>query len=703
MKEKMEKEQLIVINQVSDIEALGEYLADKDFVAYDSETTGLHKEAEIIGVSLCAEETKAYYIVLAFWDSSTNQLKYLTDNYEATKKILSQLKAKSLIMHNGVFDCQMAENYFKISLIESLHTDTMILAHLLDENRRVGLKELAKEYFGSDSIEEAALLKESVVKNGGSVTKADYQMYKADPLLMGKYGAKDALLTYKLFFALVPELYEQKLDKFFYEDESMPLLKGPTYQLNTTGIRVDVQGMASLKKQLEAECLEAEAFIKKEIASHIQERYPGTSVKTTFNINSSQHKAWLCFGKLGLEFGVLTKEGKTVCKALGLKLPYFFSAKKQFIEECLLRVGQVYQPEAIVNGTKTRGKKIKEPWCYITTDKKTLSKYAEDYKWIGRLLEYQRKMKIIGTYITGIEERIEYGVIYPSFLQHGTTSGRFSSRNPNLQNLPRDDQRVKECFISRPGKVFVSADYSQLEPRVFSYVSKDVNLMAAFKSKEDFYSVIGIRVYGKHDATPYKDGSHDAFGVKYKKLRDLAKVIALATVYGATPHQLAPTTGKSIEDTAEDISEYLEQFPGVAKMMTDSHELAKSKGIVWNEFGRPRRILEAKRIKKLYGNASHAELPYEARKLLNLACNHRIQSTAASIVNRAAIRFYNDCKDLSINCRIVSQIHDELVIECDEQDATDCSILLQNAMENTTILEGVDLEAIPRITKNLAK
>ena len=118
----------------------------------------------------------------------------------------------------------MVEAYFKIRLIESLHTDTMILAHLLNENRRVGLKELAASMYGEDSTLEAKDMKESVAKNGGLLTKANYEMYKADSQLMGKYGAKDAWITYKLFLDLVPELYKQKLDKFFYEEESMPLL-----------------------------------------------------------------------------------------------------------------------------------------------------------------------------------------------------------------------------------------------------------------------------------------------------------------------------------------------------------------------------------------------------------------------------------------------------------------------------------------------
>jgi DNA polymerase I-like protein with 3'-5' exonuclease and polymerase domains len=692
------------VDTPEDIEAIREYIKDFDYVAYDCETTGIHSRAQVIGISICAEEDKAVYIITYKWDPAANSLKESFPGVdEAVKKLLEDLKEKSLLMHNGVFDCAVAERYFKVSLINSLHTDTMILAHLLNENRRVGLKELASELFGEDATAEQFEMKQSVLANGGKLTKAEYEMYKADPYLMGKYAAKDAWLTYKLFYALVPDLVEQGLDKFFYEDESMPLLRGPTYQLNTIGLKVDQGSIFKLKKQLEAECMEARAFIYKEIDARIKAKYPGTKKTNTFNIGSSSQLSWLLFGEYGLEFGTLTKEGKNICKALGLRLPYTPAAKRDFIHTCTASAGQIYKPGLTVNGKVKGAKKYAEPWKYIACDKKTLTKLAPKYKWIERLLEYQRKTKILTTYVEGIEERIEYGIIHPSFLQHGTTSGRYSSRNPNFQNLPRDDKRVKSCIVARPGKVFVGADYSQLEPRVFAYTSGDKTLLSVFAGTEDFYSRIGMEVYEKFDCTPQKDGSDEAFGIKYKRLRDLSKVIALASTYGATAHQLAPTTSKSIDDTQQDIDSYFEKFPDVKKMMLDSHQLAKTLGEVTNIFGRPRRIPDAKKITKLYGNKEHAELPYEARKLLNLAVNHRIQSTGASIVNRSAIAFHNNTLLAGIECKLVVQVHDSLVVECNEADAEDVALILQDAMENTVELKGIKLEAIPKIGKNLSE
>ena len=694
---------LVTLRTPDDISQIYKYLDDFEIIAYDCETTGLNRDSEVIGLSFCAEEDLAYYMILASWDVTNSELVYAPGMRDAARLFVEYLSKKKLVMHNAVFDCQMAENYFKVPLIRAVHTDTMILAHLLNENRRVGLKDLAVSMFGQAADFEAREVKASVQKNGGSTSKVNYEMYKADPEIMAKYGAQDAALTYKVFIYLVPELYEQGLAEFFYRDESMPLLRGPTYEMNTTGLAVDTTALTQLKKTLQAECQELKSFIYNEIDSHTKLKYPGTNKKNMFNISASQQLSWLLFGELQLEFQTLTKAGKQACKDLGLKLPYSPGAKKQFISACIAAKGTIQIPECKTISKTIRAKKFKDPWAYIACDKATLKTLSSRHKWIAKLLEYNKKMKILSTYIEGIEERIQYGIIRPSFLQHGTTSGRYACRNPNFQNLPRDDKRIKSCIVARRGKTFIGADYSQLEPRVFAYFSNDTRLLEAFRGEDDFYSVIGMEVYGKTDCTPRKEGSEDAFGVKYKKLRDLSKVIALASTYGATAHQLAPTTGKSIQDTQKDIESYFEQFPDVKKFMLDSHNLAKTQGFVENLFGRKRGIPEAKKINMLYGNTEHADLPYEARKLLNLSTNHRIQSTGASIVNRSAIAFYAAKTELALDCKIVSQVHDSLIVECNTQDIEIVKLLLQNSMESTIDLKVITLEAEPKVGDSLAE
>lgn len=691
-----------IIQDVIGVNMLRKYLVDKDYVAYDCETTGLTKRHEVIGYSVCADEDESFYVILAKWNRETQALDYLRDNVPASKELLNDLTTKSLIMHNAVYDCMMAEAYFGVRLIDALHTDTMVLAHLLDENRRIGLKPLTSMLFGEHSTDEEKEMKTSIVTNGGQVTKDVYELYKGDAELIAKYGAKDALLTFKLFQTLVPQLFEQGLDKFFYEDECMPLLKGPTYELNTTGLQVDNQALITTKKTLEAECAAAKAFIYSEITPHIKDKYPGTKKTNTFNIGASQQLSWLIFGKLGLEFGTLTKGGKEACKALGMKVPYTYAAKKSFIATVEGQLGMTLAPEGLVNGKKVRAKKVKAPWAYIACDKKTLAKLSSKQEWIKRLLEYQAKNKLLNTYVDGIASRINYGVIQPGFAQTGTKTGRYSSSNPNFQNLPRGDKRIKAFIVARPGKVFVGADYSQLEPRVFAYYSKDERLAKAFNTSDDFYSTIGIDVYDKHECSATKEGP-TAFAVMYPKLRDETKVIALSSVYGTTAFKLASALNKSVDDTQEIITNYFEKFPSLKDMIENAHKTVKKQGFVTNIFGRPRRIPEAKTLDKIYGTRDPDELPYEARKLLNMAVNAPIQGTAGSIVNRASIRMHQLKTEHCPSARLVLQVHDSLVYEVDAQEAETTSLLLQESMENTVTLEGIPLQAIPKIAPNLAE
>lgn len=696
---------LIVIKTNKQLLELANYLKDKEYVSFDTETTGLSKDAEIIGYSLCAEADVGYYVIIASWNVETKCLNYL-ETKDTTPTLLSSLLDKKLIMHNGLFDCGMVERQFKIDLKPAFFADTMIMAHLIDENRKVGLKELGSKFYGSSAIKEKEEMKASITKNGGEDTKTNYELYKADADLIAKYGAKDAILTFNLFYEFIPQLFEEKMEKFYFDDESMPLLKGPTYQLNETGLRIDVEKLAALKKSLEVEILELEGFIYEEIQEFIKDKYDGKTKKTVFNMNSGAQIAWLLFDRLDNTFVKLSDAGKELCLSIGMKTPYNVSAKRAYIDWLKNIKGTVWREKGAVFDKKTKKVKgegkVKDYWHYLSTDKVVLKTFAKKYKWVDALIKHNKLKKLLNTYVGGIQERMRYGIINPSFMQHGTTSGRYACRNPNFQNLPRDDKRIKECIIARPGCVFVGADYSQLEPRVFAYYSQDKRLMECFKSGQDFYSVIGTELFNRKNCSLYKKDKN-FFGKLHEDLRNKTKVVALSATYGTTAHNMAPALDSTIEYAQQVIEGYFQKFPQVENMMTEAHELVKKQGYVENLFGRKRRIPEAKKIEKLYGNSFHNVLPYEARNLLNLAVNHRIQSTGASIVNRAAIMFYNECKKANIDAKLVLQVHDSLIVECSRELSTMVAKLLQHCMEKAVELPGVDLVAEPKIGNNLAE
>lgn len=688
-----------------ELEALKEYIKDKTFVSYDTETNGVEKESHIIGLSICAEMGVAYYVILSYWDTAQSKLVDL-ETRSGIKDFIQLLVGKKLIMHNAVFDVWMTDNNFQINLMGSLDTDTMVLAHLLDENRPVGLKDLGVGIYGNDAKAEQAAMQASVTRNGGKLTKEHYELYKADADLLAYYGAKDALLTFKLFYHFIPQLYEQGLEEFFYDQECMPLLKGPTYELNTTGLRVDPHALQSLKTTLEAECLEAKAFIYQEITPLVAPEYTNTNKKNTFNIGSNQQLAWLLHFKLDNDFDLLTDGGKELCHEIGMKVPYTRQARRAFVSYVEANYGRVYK-EACWDPKKKRmtaPKKIKRPWAYIQVGVKSIPPILiKRYKWVEKYYELAKAEKLLSTYVEGIQSKMKYNVIRPSFLQCGTTSGRYSSREPNFQNLPRKEKRIKGCIIARPGKTFVGADYSQLEPRVFASLSGDPALQDCFRSGDDFYSTVGAPVFNRHDCTLVKDDKDpNCFAVKYPSDRDNAKVLALAAPYGTTAPKMAAQLGRSMNEAQEIIDTYFEKFPAVHNWMLETHKEVKANGYVKNLYGRPRRMPAAKDIQKIYGNTKHASLPYEARKLLNLGVNHKCQSTGASIINRSAIRFLELVKEAALqDCHLVLNVHDELVVECRVEDAPRVAELLKYALEQTCVLKGVALEAKPVIASNL--
>lgn len=682
-------QQLNIIKTKEEVDELIKYLSAFDYIAYDTETTGVNTDATIVGMSFCAEENIGYYVILQAWDKEKQQL-IETDAKDSVVKLLKSLRLKSFIMHNAVFDCRVTKANFGIELIDSVHTDTMELAHLLDENRRVGLKELAATELGSSAKQEQEEMKASVIANGGKLTRDCYELYKADSELLGKYGAKDTVLTYFLFLKFVPELFEQNLNKFFYEEESMPLLRGPTYSMNTEGLRVDVKKLDELESTLKYECLRLKEEVSTEIAPYIKIKYPATTLKNTFNIDSPSQLSWLLFIELGFEFKKLTDVGKELAKKHGDgKVPYHAAAKQRFIKT--LQDAQL------------------KPEKYIKTDKNVLLGLSIKHKWIGKLLEYKKLNKMLNTYVEGIKERLRYGVIHPSFLQHGTTSGRYSSREPNFQNLPRDDKRIKSCIVAREGKVFVGADYSQLEPRIFASFAKDAMLLLGFEKGEDFYSVIGIPVFNKFECSANKK-SDNWFGKVYENLRNTSKKIALSVTYGTTAYKLAEDpelrdeegNNFDVASCQKIINDYLEAYPGVHKFMLDSHKEVMDNGYVVNLFGRPRRIPETKVIKKFYANVKHADLPYQYRSSLNLGVNHKIQSSGASIVNRSMCALDKAIKEANIKAKFVMQIHDEIIIECNKEDSARVAEMMKYHMENTVELPGVKLVADPKIGKTLA-
>lgn len=695
------QEKLEIITTTDELNDLIKEVEKAKYVAYDIETTSVHRDAHIIGLSVCISKNKAYYIVTAKYNVTKRDDNGIgvegtleqTELFNKVQDFVIKLKEKKLLMHNAVFDCRVTNDTYDVELMPSVHTDTMVLTHLLDENSPKGLKDLGVKLFGENADVEQKEMLESARKNGGKFNKSKkiYEMYKADWKLIAKYGAKDALLTYKLFLKLVPQLKEENLVDYFYQ-ESMPLLRGPTYEMNTKGLQLDMEELDQLNQSLTKECAQLEAEILEEIHPYVKDKYPGTSDKNTFNIGSPQQKAWLLFIRLGNTFKTLTDKGRDIAHSLMGEVPYgnAISKKKRLIQ-LMIEAGE-------------------KPERYIQCNDSIMQDFAGKYNWVSKLLEFQKKKKMLNTYAESFKKNSRYGIIYPSFNQCGTTSGRYSSSNPNFQNIPRRDRelaaRIRKVIVPRDNCVFVGADYSQVEPRILASFSQDKALMECFEKNQDFYAVVGVPVY-KVEASLYK-GVEDSFEKLFPIFRDNTKTLVLANNYGQTINKLSKALTNengehyTLEEAQVLIDNYFEAYPGVEKFILETHEEVKNNGVVYNMYGRPRRIPDAKII-KFFGNKKHGELAYKYRTLLNLAVNFKIQGTAASIMNRAAIKFYNTVREKNIDATIVMQVHDELIVEVKENQAKECAKILQESMESAAELPGVPLKAEPSIGKNLAE
>ena len=229
------------VDSVETVNLLIEHINQSEVIAYDTETNSLNpRKGQIVGWSISGEEGIGFYLPTQKWNAQTEQLEECTIGgkgaHAITKKILPMLKGKKLVMHNASFDTRFTKNYYKVDLLEDLWVDTALLVHTVQEEGAgmgvFGLKPLAisiQEEIGLD-VQEAANkeqveLKESIKANGGSTTKDNYEIYKADMAILSKYAAADTDLTLRLCNHFLKVLKEENLEKFFFEDEVMPLYK----------------------------------------------------------------------------------------------------------------------------------------------------------------------------------------------------------------------------------------------------------------------------------------------------------------------------------------------------------------------------------------------------------------------------------------------------------------------------------------------
>ena len=360
------------------------------------------------------------------------------------------------------------------------------------------------------------------------------------------------------------------------------------------------------------------------------------------------------------------------------ELSNFGDILKQQINEITKSIYELAGEEFNINSHQQLGKilfeKLKLPVYKktkngYTTDVEVLEKLKGKHPIIEKILEYRTLTKLNSTYVEGLIPYINEHThrIHSSFHQTITATGRISSTEPNLQNIPTRAElgkQIRKAFKPAEGYVYIDADYSQIELRVLAHISKDENMIYAFKHGEDIHKQVASRILN----IPIEEVT--------KEQRSSAKAVNFGIVYGISDYGLANQIGVSNKQAKEYINQYLEKYSGIKHFMDSVVESAKEKGYVETLFGRRRYIPEIK-------SNNYMVRQFGSR----VAMNTPIQGTAADIMKIAMINVYNKLKEENIDAKIVLQIHDELLLEVSNKDKEEAKQILKNCMEKAAKLE----------------
>ena len=310
---------------------------------------------------------------------------------------------------------------------------------------------------------------------------------------------------------------------------------------------------------------------------------------------------------------------------------------------------------------------VKKTKTGYSTSAEVLEKLRGRHPIVEAVLDYRQLAKLKSTYVDGLMKVIAPdGRIHTSFQNTVTATGRLSSTEPNLQNIPVRTElgaELRRMFVAPEGKVLVDADYSQIELRLLAHIAGDAHMIAAFRSGEDIHTVTASQVFG----VPPESVTHE--------MRRRAKAVNFGIVYGISDFSLSQDIGVTRAEAKEYMEKYFEKYSGVHAYMTRVVEQAKENGWVSTLMGRRRWLPELK--------SSNFNLRSFGERV---ALNMPIQGTAADIIKLAMIKVRDRLLSEGLEARLVLQVHDELIVECPECETERVKELLEGEMEHVVEL-----------------
>lgn len=674
---------------ITSVDRLNEYLLNTDEIAIDTETTGLDPILDkIVGLCLYKPGMKAAYVPINHISYITMQRLSNQLTEEEVSSCIRRLEDKfcKIIMFNAKFDIRVIRNQLGVYL--HCYWDCYLASRLLNENEPVdgkGLKALHKKYVLNGAEDEFSF---DALFHGVSFDKVPISSAYL-------YAAHDAIITY--------ELYDFQKQYLYYEPGC------------TREDRNGMNGVAWVFHNIEMPCVDVVCDMEDVGVAFDTEYANELSVKYSKIL---QEKLDI-FNSILLQYSDVIESYKRKNPNHKLEDPININSTTQLatLFYDILKVPPVDSKQPRGTGIGIL-QKIDNPLCKA-------------------ILDYRNVEKLLTTYIDKLPKVInpKDGRVHCSFNQYGADTGRMSSSDPNLQNIPSKNKEIRKMFVATPGYVLMSSDYSQQEPKCLAALCNmqgDSQMYDTFMSGKDLYSEIASKAFNK----PYEqclehraDGSVDKEG---KERRSQRKSILLGVLYGRQEPSIAEQLGCTIDKARSIKRSVFNGFPAIPKFERDSLEMGRELGYVTTICGRKRRLPDLQldefefKWKDGYAKSNdpldfdeelteevpESKINYYLRKLSRAkvwqkrsifeeasnegikitdngakiadaerqCVNARIQGSAADLTKLAMIQLNNNARLKELGFRLLIPVHDEVIIECPEENASEVKKLLAETM-----------------------